>query len=56
MPWLLSTPLSTGDLDTGAYAEVKIVSVSHRSNQNLIMVGRKRRRRRNHDVTREGIR
>ena len=30
MPWALTTPLNTGDLDTGAYAEVKIVAVIYR--------------------------
>lgn len=39
MPWRLSASLSTGDLDIGAYDEVKIISMLHRPNQNLIAVG-----------------
>ena len=38
MPWLLTTALNTGDLDSGTYAEVKITNMTHRPNQNLIMV------------------
>ncbi len=38
MPWQLTTPVNTGDLDASNYAEVKIVGVSHRTNQKLISV------------------
>ncbi len=38
MPWQLTTPVDTGDLDSVPYAEVKIVDMVHRSNRSLIVI------------------
>lgn len=38
MPWLLTTAVNTGDLDTGTYGEVKITGMSHRPDQKMIIV------------------
>lgn len=38
MPWHLTTSVSVGDLDTGSYAEVKIVRQAHDSVRRVIAV------------------
>ena len=38
MPWQLTTPVDTGDLDSVSYAEVKIVDMVHRANRSLIVI------------------
>ena len=38
MPWKLTTPVDTGDLDSTPYGEVKIVDLTHRPNAGLMVV------------------